>query len=287
MERVIATSCSNKFFPSLLNFLGSIKNNYPNHPPVVVYDLGLFWFFRKHLEGYEGVTIKKIPRFCNHWRSCYTWKPYIFQDIKNKNCLYLDAGNQVLKSLDDIFDIIDKEGYYTVPQGLPLWEIIPQEYVDLFPYIKNFLNDDHVAAGTFGFRSNFLPIKETIAQTFSAALSGLCLGFSAQEQWRNKGKNRNNFIRGCRVFRHDQTVLNIFLRNNLDSLRLNNLSEYSTHLRLNFLRLRYVYSQHGLSKGNWRLRTLRAVNYLMVRTYLLIRGLWLINIKNRDIVYLH
>ena len=132
MDKAIITSASNKFFPSLINLLGSIKKNYPNHPKIFVYDLGLFWMFRKELEQIENVEVLNIPHFCKFWRSCYTWKTYILSHPLSDLNFYLDAGTQILRPLDEIFLEIEKDGYFAVSQEVPLSLICPLEYKSLF-----------------------------------------------------------------------------------------------------------------------------------------------------------
>jgi hypothetical protein len=90
MNRAIITSCSNKFFPAVINLIGSIKNNYPDHPPIFVYDLNILKIFKKELETIKNVKVIQMPKFCVHWESCYTWKTYIFQHSLAESNLYLD-----------------------------------------------------------------------------------------------------------------------------------------------------------------------------------------------------
>ena len=70
LNKAIITSCSTKYFPWLINLLGSIKENYPNHPKIYIYDLGLFCTFRKELEKIDNIEVLKMPHFCKFWRSC-------------------------------------------------------------------------------------------------------------------------------------------------------------------------------------------------------------------------
>lgn len=209
--KAIITSCSNKFFPSIINLLGSIKANYPDHPPIYVYDLGLFYTFKKELEKIPGVTLVSMPHFCTHWRSCYTWKTYIlahpFADLN----FYIDAGCQVLKPLDEDFDIIEKNDYLIIDVNVTFGDLIPDDYKKMFSVPSSYDNLKGFSAGIFGFK-NTESMTQVLHKTYAAALAGLSLGFSPDNLWRNKGKDKNMFIRKCAFFRHDQSLLNLFFR---------------------------------------------------------------------------
>ena len=210
-DRALITSASNKFFPSLINLLGSIKQNYPQHPPVYIYDLGLSAMFRKELERIPGITLLKVPPFVPFWRACYTWKTYIFAHPLAKLNFYLDAGCQVLKSLDGIFVEIDRDGYFLVSQKGRLADIVPYDYKAQFNLSEAMEENECLHAGVFGFKENSAATKP-IEFVFEAAKKGLALGFSPNEQWRNKGADKNPYVRDCKMFRHDMTLLNIGFR---------------------------------------------------------------------------
>lgn len=253
-ENCIITSASNKFFPSLLNLLGSIEINYPNHPDVYVYDLGLFYTFKKELENIPWVHVLDIPHFVPHWRSCYTWKTYIFNTPLAKNNLYLDSGNQVLKPLDDVFNKINTNGYLFVSAGdeVKNRDLIPSCYINIFDIENNpKLEDGILTAGIFGFNKNNKKITNLINVLYNCGKTGLCLGFSKTEQWKNKGVNKNNFIRDAKYFRHDNTLLCMLFIKMMSDVDVENVSlfdskltgkndQYIWNLRLNYKKLDYL-----------------------------------------------
>lgn len=195
----------------MINLLTSIKINYPEHPPIYVYDLGLFYTFREELEMIDGVTVIPMPHFCLHWRSCYAWKTYIFaHPIADLN-LYLDAGCQVLQSLNKDFDIIEKNDYLAVDVGVTLDDLLPNDYKIMFSVPSEYDKLSGISAGIFGFK-NTGTMTQLLSKSYSAAFAGLSLGFSPDNLWRNKGKDRTTFIRQCKFFRHDQSLLNLFFR---------------------------------------------------------------------------
>lgn len=193
--------------------LGSIKVNYPNHPHIYVYDLGLSSFLKRDIrQKFENVTILDMPRFTPFWRSCYTWKTHILKSPLADANFYIDAGCQILRPLDGVFEKIEQNGYLLVSQGKEVLtrDIVPQEYADMLDFPNAKLDTEMVAAGLFGFKKNHA-IEAVTEKVYAAALCGLCLGFSQGELWKNKGKNRTAFVRNCPKFRHDTTLLTMFV----------------------------------------------------------------------------
>lgn len=225
MDKAIITASSNKYFPTLVNLLASLHAVMPNHPPVFVYDLGLLPNFRKELESIQWVKVISMPKFCSFWRSCYTWKTYIFTHPLARLNFYLDAGCQILQPIDEIFEIIDSQDYFATNQDTSLYKIVPEEYKILFPLPEDSFEKNIVAAGIFGFKENSA-VSKTLEQMYAAAVSGLTLGFSQAEQWRNRGIDKSNIIRNCLLFRHDTTLLSIFLYKNIANLKLHQIQKY-------------------------------------------------------------
>ncbi len=252
MERAIITSCSNKFFPSLINLIGSIEANYKDHPPIFVYNLGLLPNFVAELNGMNGVTVLPIPAFCNHWRSCYTWKSYIFIHPKARLNFYLDAGCQVLRPLDEIFNLIESDGYFSVSQDVPLELITPHEFKKLFPIEEKYFQETCIAAGIFGFKNDSV-ITPVTHHLYDASVAGLTLGFSSGDLWKNKGVNKNQFVRGCKLFRHDTTLLSLLMRQYLGDFKIHDVHKFASpigkvdhphqliwNIRLNYKELEFI-----------------------------------------------
>ncbi|MFA5023523.1 MAG: hypothetical protein WC523_01010 [Patescibacteria group bacterium] len=227
MDKCIITASSNRFFPSILNLIGSIKNNYPNHPKIYVYSIELLPIFKKELKKIENLELIETPEFCSFWKKCYTWKPYILNQPLAELNLFLDAGNQVLRPLDEMFAQIEKNEYFVVSQNTKLHDIIPQEYGFIFN-IKNSQEEQPCfASGIFGFKKSSEVLKTILQELYESALCGLCLGFSPKEQERNVGKNKTIFIRNCKIFRHEQTILNILFKKYLGDYIINPIEKYA------------------------------------------------------------
>ncbi len=260
-SKAIITSCSNKFFPSVINLLTSIKVNYPDHPPIYIYDLGLFYTYRRELEQIKGVTVISMPHFCPHWRACYTWKTYIFAHPLAELNLYLDAGCQVLQSLDKDFKIIEKEKILLVDQEQLFKDIVPESYKEIFDLTDDFDSKTVIHAGIIGFGDS-PEVNKIFHKIYAAAQAGLALGFSSNDSWRNKGKDRNIFVRDCRLFRHDLTLVNIFFRKYWNNIQIQSLMIYHGnlldspeqriwHIRLNWRRPPFMSPTKLHPKPTW------------------------------------
>lgn len=275
----IITSASTKFFPSLINLLGSIEKNYPNHPDVYVYDIGLFFTMRKELESISWVHILDVPHFVPHWRACYTWKTHILNTPLTENNLYIDAGCQVLRSLDEIFKKIDTQGYVTVSQGstVTIQDITPKEYINLYNLSTEDVQSQVITAGIFGFKKDSV-ITEITKRLYESGIIGLCLGFSKTELWKNTGVNKTNFIRDCKMFRHDTTMLTVLLKEKIKNAFIepvenfspeqhSSSTQYLWNLRLNYNRLSFLHKNILHKKNN----TYAVYNRLHISIFILLK----------------
>jgi hypothetical protein len=113
-ERMIITAASAAFGPSLLALLGSLNLNWPDHPPVRVYDIGLDEYTLGELKR-NKVDVVPVPPFCSHWRKHFTWKTWCWNDAPARDILWIDSGVVVLQPMGEVFDAIDRLGYFAVP----------------------------------------------------------------------------------------------------------------------------------------------------------------------------
>lgn len=275
-DKSIVTSCSNKFFPSLLNLIGSIKTNYPDHPNIYVYNLGLAGNYVAELNQIDGVKVVKTPEFCSFWRKCYTWKTYIFSNPFSRYTLYLDAGNEVLKNLDVLFEEIERDGYIFVEQGVPLKKIVPKEYYSVLGIEKIDKERNAITAGIFGFDKSNPVVCNLIDQLHDASLSGLCLGFSKKELWKNKYPNKTEFIRNCEMFRHDTTLLTVFAYKLIPNIVTNNVKRFSPfyekseqqlicNMRMNYVQLPYIYKTSSNHSKFYFLNRIIIIIFLIIK----------------------
>jgi len=113
-ERLLITAASAEFGSSLLALLGSLTLNWPAHPPVLVYDLGMDDATRAKIAS-SGISVRPVPPFCPHWRQHFAWKIWCVNDAPARHVLWIDAGIVALQPLDDIFQAIETLGYFLVP----------------------------------------------------------------------------------------------------------------------------------------------------------------------------
>lgn len=114
MNVVIITAASEKYANSLFSLLGSLSCNWPNHPPVKVYDLGLEEKTLLFLKE-ANVEVKEIDKFCNHWREHYSWKIWCINSEPAEIVIWMDAGVCVLSTLDEIIYKTKERDYFIVP----------------------------------------------------------------------------------------------------------------------------------------------------------------------------
>jgi hypothetical protein len=118
-RNMIITAASESYRPQLLALLGSLRCNWPDHPPVMVYDMGLREGTPELLRQ-AGFNVRAIPPFVPHWRKHYTWKLWCMNDAPAECVLWLDAGHCILRPLPEVFEIIRQQGYFAVPNYRPL-----------------------------------------------------------------------------------------------------------------------------------------------------------------------
>jgi len=223
IPRAIATAASNNYFPWLLNLIASIQQNYPDHPPIYVYDLGMRTVFIDELKAIQGVVVREVPPFVPHWRACYTWKFWVWNDAPAENICYLDAGVEVLKPLAGIFAAIQSDGYFCHNEsswGYSLADIVPGDLLLRLGLNSSFCKGrSYFNSGVFGFRRG-TTYHACIRDGVELAKEGWVLGWSKSEQHRNRGKDTCAIVRDCVLFRHDQTLINLLFYKKNPALEL-------------------------------------------------------------------
>jgi hypothetical protein len=230
METVLASAANARYGYHLLNMLGSVERNSDIFDRIVVYDLGLDDDQLRLVRGLRNVEVRTVPPFAPHWAKCFSWKPWIWTHVDAQQLFYLDAGATVLRPLDDVLAAIDAEGYFLVGQGIPLNEIVPSDYYDVYGLSREAAEREYVAAGIIGFRTDGDFFKRVVEQTFEDVLLGRNLGFSPDEidqlNW-GATKLDEPIVRDCPHFRHDQTLLNIHIALEFPDARAHDVREYA------------------------------------------------------------
>ena len=207
IESALVTAADAKYAPFLFNALSSIHVNFPDHPLVYVFDLGLTRPQRCELESVPWVRLRSIDRFVAHWKAGWSWKPYILTRIEERFVIYFDAANIVLyRSIALWFLAIKRHGFFGIANGQRMQDITPSDYWNTFGLDRGICSDRPTfGAGLFGFDrtgSAGLAVRKCLALT----IAGWNLGRSASEKNPLYSKVA---LRDCPCFRADQTLLNL------------------------------------------------------------------------------
>jgi len=170
MKSAIITAASESYAKQLLALLGSLESNWPSHPPVVVYDLGLPVSVVNSLKN-RDIEVRKVPEFCPHWRQHFTWKIWCWNDIDAETFLWIDAGAVVLSPLEEIFPHIKSTGYLVVPNYRLLVEEASEEAcvgVGVAPSFRE--GKTTLAGGLIGFDKTNELIASILDQAMELAL---------------------------------------------------------------------------------------------------------------------
>ena len=204
-----------------MNLIGSIhKNNYDDLVEIAVFDLGMTSDQIEELKGISKVRVFSIrennPNLLSYFSfneersylGWYAWKPVAIKESLEiyPYVLWLDAGCEVLKPLNDLFAYIAREGYFLMTSGqdkenllYPLKWGTTQFVKDAFHLSSSenaWILDEEFALATF------LGVSQKGADLFL-------------REWYELTKDIRNFADdgttggGWGTCRHDQTLLSI------------------------------------------------------------------------------
>ena len=208
---VLCTGANARFFPVVLNMIGSVQlNSWRSVRKIIVCDLGLSPTQAAFLASLDRVELTRTT-----WPlSFQAWKfPFILETLYREAgpLLYLDAGCYVDRDLEDIFAIIERTGYllfYNAPYGDPVHLTRNWTSQRVYDY--------------FGLR------KENDATT--TAISTL-LGVSAgMEDFMIRLVDHNDIFllrphSDCIDNRYDQSLFSVFVQH-IDKLQLSRFEQY-------------------------------------------------------------
>ena len=197
----------------MFNTLSSLHSNFPTHPVVYVLDLGMTQAQRCELSEIPWIRQRTVEEFVPHWKTSWSWKPYVWLEPDERYVLYFDSANfVVLHPLELWFLSIQKNSYFVISASQPLRDIVPSNYWSLTGVtpITN-LSEEAFGAGLFGFDNQSM-VRVAIRQVFQLTKEGWTLGCSVNET--NRVYDRR-VIRDCDCFRADQTLINLALRKHI------------------------------------------------------------------------
>jgi hypothetical protein len=215
----VVTACDGAFRDSALNLVGSVQHRSGAVDKVLVYDLGMTVGDRRRFRGIPGVRVRRVSPFCDHWRQCWTWKPWVWADAaaSARRLLYLDAGVEIVGDLAPILSQLDDCGYFVLneyfahPAGHTIRQVTPAAYFAELSFDRALANRPVISAGIVGFDVGSRFHEKVVTQSLELSRRGYNLGWSAGEAERNKGIHRLDPwpLRDCELFRHDQTILSL------------------------------------------------------------------------------
>ena len=134
-EELIVTAASHAYSDLVLALVGSANANWPGHPRILVYDLGMAADAVALLDE-AGVEVRRVPPFCPHWRRHFAWKIWCCCDAPANRYIWLDAGVYVLRPFPEAFVAVDLLGYYVQPNGFSLGQTACRPLREYFPDLK-------------------------------------------------------------------------------------------------------------------------------------------------------
>lgn len=206
----LVTATDAKHAPYLFNAIASIRDRFPSHPRLYVYDLGMTIWQRSELSGLDWLELRSVDKFVGHWNRNWSWKPYIVAQVERRYVLYFDAANIVLyRPLHLWFSAISQQGYFLIKNGQQLQDITPSDYWSLFDVdAGRYAHVPTFGAGLFGL-DKMTAAGSALDEALEKTRQGWSLGSSADELRRSYDRS---IVRDCASFRADQTLLNLAFR---------------------------------------------------------------------------
>lgn len=229
MTLVLASAADERYGDWLLNLIGSVHANADVFDRIELYDLGLSRAQRERLTAARGIELRTVPAFVPHWRQGRTWKLWIWRHLAADYALWLDAGVSVLRRIDDPLTQLHNRGYFAVSTGHPQRESIPSDWFDEYEITEAAANHVSISTGIFGFATHGEVFDGVVVPSYEDAVAGKCLGFSKAEAPRfNMGIDRLDepIIRDCRLFRWDQSVVNVHFSTTFATPYVNDVYKY-------------------------------------------------------------
>jgi len=236
------TASNSKFFNPLKSFIGSVhKTNFDHLGEIAVFNIGLTQEQIDELNSMQKVQVYEVERThpdilepVHTGRSYkvpgwYAWKPIAIKQALDMfpYVLWQDAGNVVLRPLDELFEHVREHGYFLVGSGTD-WKHTIGKHITQHQIKKFSLNQKDTSwildtleamGATIGISRNhsvaynefLLPIHELTRDLRNFADDGSC-------------------PRGFGDARHDQTVFSIFAR--LNGMKIQRASHRPTRIFL-------------------------------------------------------
>ncbi len=215
------TAADEDYFPILMGLIGSIhKVDFDSLDEIAVFDLGLNPKQKEIIENIEKTKLYQVekvnPEILKYFktnpsgklvRGWYAWKPAILKQASEMfpYFLYMDAGNLVLRSPNNLFKHIKQNGYFLMsisPHFIEerITKPVIEKIVSNYP--KN-LQEVILKKDTYMIDGGFQGISKKLYQNYIFPLYKLAKDLSL---FADDGSAPLGFGSG----RHDQTLCSIF-----------------------------------------------------------------------------
>lgn len=117
MKNIIVTAANSPYFNSLATLVASIhRHSFDLIDQIFIFDIGLSQEDRSTASTWSKVSIVDLPNDIDSTPKQHVYKCYCVHWAKNQaeKILWLDAGVMLLKSIDQIFKIIQDEDIFLV-----------------------------------------------------------------------------------------------------------------------------------------------------------------------------
>lgn len=182
MNNIVITAANAKYYNSVLTLIASIhKHSFDLIDQIFVFDLGLDTSERKRIEKASKVSVVDYPSHVNTNPKDYAFKCYSIywgQDF-GKNVFWLDAGAMALKSIENIFNIINEEGIFLVGDVHKNCNFTHDKCRDIMQATKEEMRDTQLSAGILGYKSNG-PFQQLINDAYKFSQIKECISGQAQ-----------------------------------------------------------------------------------------------------------
>jgi hypothetical protein len=213
-DTVIVTGANDAYYTALKTQIASIHRHDVNYSvdQIIVLDLGLHMDHIEELKTFERVTVLNFPaeriRFSEqlHPKS-YAWKyPFIVYVAEHFQCeriFWLDAGGCFMKSVEEVFQVIDKLGCLFVGSSHVNRSFIHTNAIKILGATEDELSSYQLCAGIAGYRTS-----SEYAKVFqeTAYYSGVKACVFDMENKESSYKQQNII-----AHRYDQSILSILV----------------------------------------------------------------------------
>lgn len=215
-------AADSRYYPALLNLIGSIhKNDQANLAEIAVFDLGLEPAQKQQLARMAQVTVQVVvpvhPELLRHFktspqnrrvRGWFAWKPVVIKQALDlfPYVLYIDAGAVVLQDLDDLFQHINRVGYFFMTCGPHTIAdtITATTKAQLLPQFSPAQQQLILAPDSFKISAGLQGVSRQVYQSYVLPMYQLAHDLS---YFADDGSARYGFGSG----RHDQPLFSIYV----------------------------------------------------------------------------